>query len=599
MAAGSKPAYVKPINSLVASTARVAEQIKGRLLFIHRETLKGGKEKCTAVIVDADTTRPLKSVLVLEAWSPCDVAHMRKHLDPLHMQVVSLTNAKIVPRAKTLVFFDATIKCSWATSVKTACMITIVAAITEAGSSQERNMPTGGTKPVANLKVATGNTTMAAAFWESLAQQMGAATVGQVYRIDWAMLKPEGTGKYSLGSVSATTVALQAGTEASVVSANLADSTAMVSMSTSYSLSYADKMNKLSCQGDLFALDNIEIYKLVAPAILLLPAVCVLDARGMSAEFPSRAWYLGCSQCKKQLDGTRCPDHGDNTGKKVYGGQLLLADPSHKKEIAVWEETLRRVTKQFLDHDNLDQEDVMEDLARVLRVAEVCVRVGVGHRKNGNVSFDLFDISPQVTAEGCLAVYRETSHPFFDGSPGVVPVCCKNVSVNSLGQLMVSQESATQAVESAKMLVSLIEAPDLEVLENIDGIKVTLKCKCVVCDAPCTLFAAGLPKSVQEYNRMYVGLHFLAFVQSVEPDGGIPIGYHLELRDLKTLDFELRVFKYQVSQILLTLARFAAAPTAEAETTGTRTRALEDLMAQVRAPVKRLRLLKTLDGDDV
>ena len=247
MGTGSKPVYVKPISSLVASHARVAEQIKGRLLFVHIEMLrenqahplpfvyhgssftirtKGGKEKCTAVIVDADITRPLKSVLVLEAWSPCDVSHMRKLLDPLHMQVVSITNAKIVPKAKSLVFFDTAIKCAWdiqtevaaaandlaypmrfpalphmqdASAVKTPCMITIVAAITEAGSSQERPMPTGGTKPVANLKVATGATVMAAAFWDSQAQQMGAAKVGQVYRIDWVMLKPEGNGKYSLG----------------------------------------------------------------------------------------------------------------------------------------------------------------------------------------------------------------------------------------------------------------------------------------------------------------------------------------------------------------------------------------------------------------
>ena len=624
MAAGSKPLYVKPVSSLVSSIARVAEQIKGRLVLIHTEKLKGGKEKCTAVIVDADSTRPLKSVLVLEAWSPGDVSHMKKLLDPLHMQVVSITNAKIVPKNKSLVFFDAAIKCAWdiqtkvaaaandpafplrapalphmqdASAVKNACMITIVAAITEAGSSQERPMPTGGTKPVANLKVATGATVMAAAFWDSQAQQMGAAKVGQVYRIDWVMLKPEGNGKYSLGSVSATSATLQAGDEAADVSASLADSTAMVSMSTSYALSHGDKMIKPTSQADLFALDNIEIFKLSAAGVLLLPAVYVLDVRGMSAEYAGRAWYLGCLQCKKQLDGTSCPDHGNNTGKKVYAGQLLLADPSHKKELAVWEETLRRLIQMFLGHSDLDQEDVMEDLARALRVAEVCVRVGVGHRKNGNVSFDLFDISPQVNAEGCLALYRETNHPFFDGSPGVVPVCCKKVSVNSLGQLIVSQDAATQAVESAKIMVKLIGAPDLQVLENIDGLKVSLKCQCVVCESPCTLFAAGLPASVLQYTRLLVGSHFSAFVQSVESDGGLPIGYHVEFNDPQTLDVELRVFKYQAAQFLLTLARCALAPTAEAQTPDKRTRALEDLMSQVRVPVKRLRLSRTLDGD--
>ncbi len=630
----AKPAFVKPINILVTSSSRVPEQIKGRLLLIYEESLKGGKEKCMAVIVDKDSTRPLKSVLVLEAWTPGDISHMRKHLDPLLMQVVSLTNARIAPRGKTLVFYDSAIKCSWdtktkveaaeddseypmdfpalpdmqaATSVKSACMIAIVAAITEAGTAQERNMPAGGTKLVANLKVATGNTTITAAFWESLAQQMGASTVGQVYRIGWAMLKPEGGGKYSLGSVTATTVALQEGDLAAGVSDNLAQSGAMVNMSTSYSLSFQDKMKKHPSTGDLWALETIESMQLGSTGTMMVPAVYVRDARGMTADFPSRAWYTGCIQCKKQLDaiGSKerrsytCPEHGENKGKQVYGGQLLLADPSHKKEFAIWEEMLRRLTMEFLGHDDLDKPDVMDDLVRVLRVAEVCVRVGVGHRKNGMVSFDLFDITPQVTAEGCLAVYRATSHAMFDGSPGVVPACCQNVMVNSLGQLIVSDKSATQAVESAKMMVSLLEDPVLEVLDNIDGIKVSLKCKCLVCESPCTLFAAGLPKSVSDYTRMSTNVNFVAFVQSVEPDGGIPIGYHVELKDAETLPFELRVFKYQAAQFLLTLAKSNAAPSEDADNSGKRTKALEDLMADVRPDVKRLRLTKTMDGNDV
>ena len=67
-----KPAYVKPIHMLVASSSRVSEQIKGRLLFVHTETLKSGAEKTIAVMVDKDQQFALKSVLVQEAWSPAD-----------------------------------------------------------------------------------------------------------------------------------------------------------------------------------------------------------------------------------------------------------------------------------------------------------------------------------------------------------------------------------------------------------------------------------------------------------------------------------------------------------------------------------------------
>ena len=48
--------------------------------------------------------------------------------------------------------------------------------------------------------------------------------------------------------------------------------------------------------------------------------------------------------------------------KQIYGGQLTLSDPSHRKELAVWEDTLRRLTTLFLGHEDLDVETVMEDL---------------------------------------------------------------------------------------------------------------------------------------------------------------------------------------------------------------------------------------------
>ena len=98
---------------------------------------------------------------------------------------------------------------------------------------------------------------------------------------------------------------------------------------------------------------------------------------------------------------------------------------------------------------------------------------------------------------------------------------------------------------------------------------------------------------------MSTNVNFVAFVQSVEPDGGIPIGYHVEVKDAETLPFELRVFKYQAAQFLLTLAKSNASPSEEADNSGKRTKALEDLMADVRPDVKRLRLTKTMDGNDV
>ena len=55
-----KPAYIKPIHTLVASSTRVPEQIKGRLVFVHTEKLRSGSEKAIAVMVDKH----------MEFWEP-------------------------------------------------------------------------------------------------------------------------------------------------------------------------------------------------------------------------------------------------------------------------------------------------------------------------------------------------------------------------------------------------------------------------------------------------------------------------------------------------------------------------------------------------
>ena len=93
------------------------------------------------------------------------------------------------------------------------------------------------------------------------------------------------------------------------------------------------------------------------------------------------------------------------TKEKIYGGQLTLSDPSHKKELAIWEDTVRRLVTLFLGHEDLDVETVMEDLCQALKGVELVVRVGLGVKKDGSsVSFDLFDVVEQVNSEGCLNI---------------------------------------------------------------------------------------------------------------------------------------------------------------------------------------------------
>ena len=156
---------------------------------VYVETLKGGKEKTVATIVDKDKSRPLKGVLVLEAWAPADQSHMRKHLQP---HVGKVTTSKIQSRGRTLVYFDVCAKIAYdtqtninaaeedvecpktfpelpdikhASSITSGCMISVVAAVVESGQAVERPVPGGAKKYVTNLKNATGNTEAGATFW--------------------------------------------------------------------------------------------------------------------------------------------------------------------------------------------------------------------------------------------------------------------------------------------------------------------------------------------------------------------------------------------------------------------------------------------------
>jgi len=149
-------------------------------------------------------------------------------------------------------------------------------------------------------------------------------------------------------------------------------------------------------------------------------------------------------------------------------------------------------------------------------------------RKNGqSVHLELFDMAEQVTSKGCLAIYREIKHGFREGSPGIVPACCRHVTVNDLGQLAVKNDNAERSVETLELMMRVMENPFLQVPDGIDVLEVNLRCSCVVCNQECMLYAAGLPKTVQVYTCTSVDEYVSAFVQTIEPDFKISGGISL------------------------------------------------------------------------
>ena len=636
-----KASYIKPVHTLVASTTRVAEQIKGRVLFVHTEVLKSGWQKAIAVMVDKDKQFALKSVLVHEAWTPTDQARMRQILTPLEGKVVSITNAKIVPRHKSCVFFDASIKSAFDQDTGVAecpdddsypsqlpvlpnlkaaeglggcrstwwhaSMVSLVAAVTEEGHAVECNVAPFGKKLVTHLKMATATTNMTAAFWDDLAEKMSSAKIGQVYRLDWVCLKLESLGKYRLTSVAASSVDLEAGKIANAVQDSLADPAEMVSMSSSMQTccgqTYAVKMTKPFAQADLFSLEEIQSLHMQTPSVLRVPSCYLLEARGVTAESPSRVWYTGCTRCQKQLESVgmelRCPQHGENKGKKIYACYLTLADPSHKKTLAVWDDDLLRgMIKVFLGHEDLDRENVLEDLCQALKGIELVVRVGAAMKKDGkSVSLDLFDVAEQVNSDGCLAVYKTIVHDSVQGLPGIAPACCRHVAANDLGQLTVKAGDAERLVETVKLMVQVVELLDLQVLDGTDGLEVCLKCECVCCKNQCLLYAAGTPQTVRGYTQIAAGAHLMAFVRATEPGYKFPLAYHVPLRNWTDVAMNVSVFKWQAAQVVNSMA-ISRMPTVTDERVlkMKRTKSMETLLTCARTKAKRLRLAKTDDG---
>ena len=623
----AKPAYVKPLRELMASSSRVQEQIKGRLLYCYVETLNGGKEKATAIIVDKD--KSLKGVLVLEAWSPKDQDHMKQTLKKNVGQVVSMTNSKIQSRGKTLVYFDVGVKMAFdkdtkvtlcgedaeyptelpplpdikhATSLTSACMISVLASVVEGGQAVERPVPGGKMKSVSNLKIATGNNEMAAAFWNDLAVKMERATVGQVYRLDCMVLKPEGGGNYQLSSISSTTISLIEGSSAKAVSDNLGDAVSMQTMSARYRKSREDKLKEPTSRGSLTTLEAIETLELTTSGVLLVPASYGLDVRGMSQDSSTRAWYLGCTQCKKQLATVglkmQCSEHGENKGKKVYAAQILFADPGHKKELAVWGEVLKAMAKEFMQPGaDVDADIFLEQLMEALKGKELCLRIGIGTRKNGLPYLDVFDVTSQVTADGCLALYKSLTDDSCEGTAGLAPACCKNVALNELGQLTVQHKAATQIVDRVKMMVESVAKPKLEVPQEIDGIKVTLECKCMACNADCKMVAAGVPNTVQDFMSMPKGSIFAAFAQTMYSDGEFQVANHVQFQGDQN-HMEVKVFRYEVEQFKEKITRMAEKSKDQSEDMGAkRTLEVETLMSASRVTPRRIKLRKTSDGN--
>ena len=310
----NKTAYTIPIANLSIASKRLQEQIKGRVILCHTEILRSSKTKGMAIIVD--NSNKLQGVLVLEAWSDADQMHMKKTILANVGKVITITNAKIANKGRTTVHFDKELKMSFdkdtivkkaaedasfptelpalpdvkhAQSLTEACLISIAVAVHQAGKVTEVTVQ-GTSKKVCNLQVASGDKAMSAAFWdEELATQMSHATAGEVFRLDYFTLVPEGNGCYKLTSNTASCVELEAGAGAEAVRAGLSDK--VDTMSAVYGKSCDDKLKEKFQQVSLIMVSHVKSMDATTGFYtnrnFLVPALYVKDVRSMNADNPN------------------------------------------------------------------------------------------------------------------------------------------------------------------------------------------------------------------------------------------------------------------------------------------------------------------------
>ncbi|CAE8621126.1 unnamed protein product [Polarella glacialis] len=323
----------------------------------------------------------------------------------------------------------------------------------------------------------------------------------------------------------------------------------------------------------------------------MIPAVFVEDIRRMSVENSLASSYLRCTQCKKQLpDSMNCEIHGANNGKKVYGAQIIFADPCHKLEVAVWEDCLKAMCQEF-GVDDIDDESALPNLLVALRAQELCIRASFGINKAGTSMYlDVFDVSPQVNDAGAQAIFKHLANDTFVGAPGIVPACCKRFASNSLGQTVVKVDELEHVVDSIHLVCKTTDKPKMEALPAIDGINVKPSAECMKCNATCVLQTAGAPDSVQDFMTTLKNSFAAILSSSIDSNGALQVAHHRTIPEAEAQIFT-KSNKYQAEQFVMHMK----IPRSEKMSKKRRT-VIEELCLSQRTP-KRLKIANTLDGD--
>ena len=531
-----KAVYTQKICDVRAARGRLQEQLVGRILHARVEKIGHDKEKFSCYLVDDNMPQ---SVLLVEAWGQVDRAHACKELLNRNGQAVSVTNCKITSKGKTLAFHGKAVKVTFDASAKvvqvkdaqaagvpqalplisisdigllaSACSVSVKGVIHCAGAAVEREISGSQSakqkKHVANVKLACDSKMIDCAFWGELAHTVGGLTEGQAVRLDLMLVKPEAGGLFKLVSTEHTVVTPVQGAEAQQMSQDL--SKQLDSMSPEYGVSRQQKLSQASAQVSLVVLRHMSGGggSVSFSGMVKIPAVYVVDVRGLSALEPESVTYTGCRKCKRVVDEVSCPLHPDAGLAKLAGAAITLADPSATMEAYMYQESLLTLGKLLnLVGDDAEWRGPVNDLLQAAGVRPFVARAAVGPRvKKEGHWMDLLDLEFGVNKDGALGAYHSDSIGLPSGGDGVPSACCKTVAADALGQLTIKGKSGSRVIGQAIVLGLAAAEPEVTVLPGIDGMSVRLQATCQVCDGSMVLLQEGVPLTVKFLSRLRAG----------------------------------------------------------------------------------------------
>ena len=580
----SQRLFTQKIGDLQVCRAAAKEQIKGRVLF-PRDGRAGSTDKWECWFIDDSPTNP---VLLIDAWGP-QIAEAKKQLQD--GKVYALTGYQVVAKGKATAFGSAQIKVTFKKGIvikdcddaicptslpttslpdiaalRSSRLVSCQAAIHSTGIVHERQVNTGTTKTVANVKVKAGTVDVEFAAWGAHSQSMAEAAVDDVFCFDAVLAVAEqqtdGSRSVKLTTLDCTRIT-PADTDTTKAVLDAIPAGGPTTALTTRVWAAGDNTASLTQKCEIHNLGMLRILAAIAfnpstagsdeviDETVEVPTLLVIAARGVNSDNPESLAYCCCPSCNKRLDeDNHCKKCGTDvpTDKlsKRYLAHLHLGDPSACIDAVAHHDCLT----EFATKQQLPVDDVMSAVEGCPLVARL--RIRPDKYKPGEHVMEIIALAKSSTETGVLNVFRSTNTRFPSSSHGIPPLTPDMVTVNNLGQSVV--ETLDIDVNYCRLLLVINGKAKATVEEGVDGMTCERLTACAITKTPARLYQCGsLEKCQDMYGYRSGELVSVLCSHSGRPDtpeGALfaVVGIYL-VKQGEESDRMIKMFKYELEAV--------------------------------------------------